>query len=158
MRRTWWHIHRVPQFPTQATPSAQSIRRVGSAPVGRDHTSELAVEPILASVAKARAVIQRSLQSVSTDRAERATACGSELVANAVCHGSPPILLTVINDADRIVVTVEDGSRQPPTPRTAGISDHNGRGTLIVDKLADQWGVDFLPHGKRVWCLITLPH
>lgn len=124
---------------------------------GRDHRSELAVEPILASVATARAVIRGSLESVSPDRVERAAVCGSELVANAVCHGSPPILLTVLDDSDRIVVSVEDGSRQPPTPRVVGTSEQSGRGTLIVDRLADRWGVDFLPHGKRVWCVITLP-
>jgi anti-sigma regulatory factor (Ser/Thr protein kinase) len=123
----------------------------------RIHRSELAVEPALASVAKARDVIRQSLKSVDPDWAERAAVCGSELVTNAVCHGSPPIVLTVLDDADRIVVAVEDGSRQPPTPRIAGTSEQSGRGTLIVDRLADQWGVDFLPHGKRVWCLITLP-
>jgi anti-sigma regulatory factor (Ser/Thr protein kinase) len=120
------------------------------------HTSELAVEPILTSVAKAREAIRRSLKSIDSDWVERAAVCGSELVTNAVCHGSPPIVLTVFDDADRIVVAVEDGSRQPPTPRIAGISDQSGRGTLIVDRMADQWGVDFLPQGKRVWCLIGL--
>lgn len=116
----------------------------------------MAVEPILASVSKARAAIRSSLETLSVDGAERAMACGSELVANAVCHGAPPILLTVIGDPDHIVVAVEDGSRRPPTPRTATTGEQSGRGTLIVDRLADQWGVDFLPHGKRVWCLIAL--
>jgi anti-sigma regulatory factor (Ser/Thr protein kinase) len=123
----------------------------------RVHGSQLAVEPMLASVAKARNMIRRSLESVDSDWAERATVCGSELVTNAICHGSPPIVLNVLDDAYCIVVVVEDGSRQPPIPRTAGVGELSGRGTLIVDRLADRWGVDFLPHGKRVWCLIIRP-
>jgi len=123
--------------------------------VDQVHRSELVVEPILTSVARARDMIRRSLKSVDSDWVERAAVCGSELVTNAVCHGSPPIVLTVLDDADRIIVAVEDGSRQPPMPRIAGIGEQSGRGTLIVDRMADQWGVDFLPQGKRVWCLIA---
>jgi len=90
------------------------------------------------------------------DRVERAATCASELVANAVLHGAPPIVLTVWSRADRILVTVSDTSRTPPAPRVAGDSDPGGRGTLIVGRLADRWGVDFPTEGKRVWCLIEL--
>jgi len=108
------------------------------------------------SVRDARTVIRQTLRSISHDRAERAAVCGSELVANAVRHGSPPIVLTVLVGAEDVVVAVADGSREPPRPRTAEPDDPTGRGTLIVERLADRWGVDFLPGGKQVWCQITL--
>ena len=94
---------------------------------------------------------------MAPERAERAAACGSELVANAVVHGAPPIVLTVWRRADRILLAVTDTDRTPPSPRTAQASDPDGRGTLIVGRLADRWGVDFPAEGKRVWCLIDLP-
>jgi len=32
----------------------------------------------------------------------------------------------------------------------------NGRGYVIVDALADAWGVERLPFGKRVWARLVL--
>ena len=122
-----------------------------------DYRRELVVEPMLASVGAARREIRSAVTPMAPDGAERAADCGSELVANAVLHGAPPIVLTVLVAPDHVLVGVEDGSRTPPSPRTSGPCDPGGRGTLIVDRLADRWGVDFLPHGKRVWCLIVVP-
>ena len=108
------------------------------------------------SVRAARTVIRRALDAVDPERAERAAVCGSELVANAVRHGAPPIVLSVVRGPDDIVIAVADGSREPPRPRTALDDEPSGRGTLIIDRLADRWGVDFLPGGKQVWCTIKL--
>jgi hypothetical protein len=38
-----------------------------------------------------------------------------------------------------------------PAPRSAGRDDEHGRGLLLVDRLANRWGVDSQPPGKRVW-------
>lgn len=103
-------------------------------------------------------MIRSTVGPVAPERTERAAICGSELVANAVLHGSPPIVLTVESTADRIIVAVGDASRTPPSPRVPRLTEPGGRGTLIVGRLADRWGVDFLPHGKWVWCLIVVPH
>jgi anti-sigma regulatory factor (Ser/Thr protein kinase) len=119
------------------------------------HGQELQVEPTLTAVAGARALIRHVLRSGGADSAERAAVCGSELVTNAVRHGQPPILLSVLAGPGHVVVAVEDASRQPPLPRVAGAADTGGRGTLVVDRLADRWGVEFLPTGKRVWCLVA---
>jgi anti-sigma regulatory factor (Ser/Thr protein kinase) len=108
------------------------------------------------AVRGARIVIRRALVSLEPERAERAAVCGSELVANAVRHGMPPIVLTVVRGPEDIVIAVADGSREPPRPRTARDDEATGRGTLIIDRLADRWGVDFLPGGKQVWCRIKL--
>ena len=128
-----------------------------AAPLGRERRRQLVVEPVPRSVAEARRFIRATVAGVTADRVERAAACGSELVANAVVHGAPPILLTVWSRADHILVAVTDTNRTPPSPRIARHSDPDGRGTVIVGRLADRWGVDFPPEGKRVWCLIDLP-
>jgi anti-sigma regulatory factor (Ser/Thr protein kinase) len=44
---------------------------------------------------------------------ERAVICRSELVANAVRHGYPPIVLTVLEVRDHVVIAAEDGTRKP---------------------------------------------
>lgn len=120
------------------------------------YREDVGMASLPSSVRAARAVIRHVLGALDPERAERAAVCGSELVANAVRHGDPPIVLSVVRGPDDIVIAVADGSREPPRPRTAGDDDPTGRGTLIIDRLADRWGVDFLPGGKQVWCRIKL--
>ena len=131
-------------------------RPVTPADVEPVHREDIGMASLPGSVRAARAVIRQALDAIDPERAERAVMCGTELVANAVRHGEPPIVLSVVRGPEDIVIAVADGSREPPRPRTAAHDDTTGRGTLIVDRLADRWGVDFLPGGKQVWCRITL--
>ena len=131
-------------------------RQVSPADVEAVHREVVGMAALPSSVRAARVVIRRALDSLDPERAERAAVCGSELVANVVRHGAPPIVLSVVRGPEDIVIAVADGSREPPWPRTALDDDPTGRGTLIIDRLADRWGVDFLPGGKQVWCRIRL--
>jgi anti-sigma regulatory factor (Ser/Thr protein kinase) len=131
-------------------------RQVSPSDVEPMHREVVGMASLPSSVRAAREVIRRVLDSLDPERAERAAVCGSELVANAVRHGAPPIVLSVVRGSEDIVIAVADGSREPPRPRTALDDDPTGRGTLIIDRLADRWGVDFLPGGKQVWCRISL--
>jgi anti-sigma regulatory factor (Ser/Thr protein kinase) len=76
----------------------------------------------------------------------------SELVANAVTAADATVTVSVTEVDDRLRVEVLDHGfglpeLQYPRPFDAG----GGRGLLIVDDLADAWGVQqFLP-GKIVW-------
>jgi hypothetical protein len=51
----------------------------------------------------------------------------------------------------RLRVEVCDRSRDVPRLRPESPSAPTGRGLLIVDHLADDWGVDLVPGGKTVW-------
>ena len=46
---------------------------------------------------------------------------------------------------------VRDPSRALPCLLPVSETDVNGRGLLLVSKLADRWGVDLLPRGKTTW-------
>lgn len=157
MHTRWVHPRRGRS--SDATGSRQSGEPAATARwrIAPPHRRELVIAPDLGSVREARAVIRDILSRWPSEGVERATVCGSELVANAVRHAVPPIVLTVADEADCVVITVQDGSRSPPLPRWAESTDQDGRGTLLVDRMADLWGVEFLPTGKRVWCMITRP-
>ncbi|MFI0903691.1 ATP-binding protein [Streptomyces sioyaensis] len=77
----------------------------------------------------------------------------TELVANAVEHTNAATvgasLTRTGQEAVRIVVT--DTSRNRPTLAAPASDDENGRGLLLVDALAHDWGSELVHGGKRVW-------
>ncbi len=77
----------------------------------------------------------------------------SELVTNAVVHGSPPIELVVSIEERAIRVSVHDTSAAPPRRRSATAVDIGGRGLALVDALAPRWRAeaDRPGPGKTVW-------
>lgn len=87
------------------------------------------------------------------DHADDALLVCDELVTNALRHARGPITLVVGRRSDRLVVHVEDDSPYPPEPAAAvaGTLADSGRGLLLVDTLAADWGTKTTGAGKRVW-------
>jgi DNA-binding NarL/FixJ family response regulator len=75
----------------------------------------------------------------------------SELVTNSILHARSDVDVSVSVVADRIRVTVFDSSRDPLVRREATPDDPSGRGLLMLDALALDWGTEFAPGGKNVW-------
>jgi anti-sigma regulatory factor (Ser/Thr protein kinase) len=79
----------------------------------------------------------------------------SELVTNAVLYGSGPIDVELHREGDILKVSVTDRGTGRPLLRNPQASDPHGRGLLVVQSLADDWGIDEHDSGKTVW--FTLP-
>jgi anti-sigma regulatory factor (Ser/Thr protein kinase) len=75
----------------------------------------------------------------------------SELVTNAVRHARSRANLKIERRDDVVRVTVSDESGAVPQLRDYGPEAIAGRGVLIIDRVARDWGVDSLERGKRVW-------
>jgi anti-sigma regulatory factor (Ser/Thr protein kinase) len=75
----------------------------------------------------------------------------TELVANVVTHVGGPMLLRAVRDGIRVRVEIDDPSPIRPVVRHPAVSEEHGRGMLLVEQLADVWGVDWRPDGKTVW-------
>ena len=79
----------------------------------------------------------------------------SALVANAVRHGRPDIILTVRWHPAGISLAVSDeGAELPQLPEEhPGPDATSGRGPLLIDALASTWGIEVSPDwvGKTVW-------
>ncbi|MFJ8598955.1 SpoIIE family protein phosphatase [Streptomyces shenzhenensis] len=89
------------------------------------------------------------------DRADEIELAADELITNALLHteGSAIVTLRVLGGSARTLrVEVEDSSSALPRRRDAGESGVSGRGLLLVDRLADVWGVEARGGGKCVWC------
>ncbi|MER5861139.1 MULTISPECIES: ATP-binding SpoIIE family protein phosphatase [Streptomyces] len=82
----------------------------------------------------------------------------SELVANSLQHGTPPMRLRLRRTDRRLIVEVTDGDDHLPRRRRAEPGDESGRGIAIVATIASGWGSRRTPGGgKAVWCEFVLP-
>ncbi|WP_329457707.1 ATP-binding protein [Streptomyces sp. NBC_01497] len=88
------------------------------------------------------------------DLAQDGTSIVSELVANAAQHTRSRLIeVSITHPAPAYVrIAVADRDRGGlPLKCATGEGDESGRGLALVDALAERWGTDILPRGKRVW-------
>ncbi|WP_255955241.1 ATP-binding SpoIIE family protein phosphatase [Streptomyces odontomachi] len=82
----------------------------------------------------------------------------SELVANSLQHGIPPMRLRLRRTDRRLIIEVTDGDDHLPRRRSAEPVDEAGRGIAIVATIAANWGARRTPEGgKAVWCEFAVP-
>jgi serine phosphatase RsbU (regulator of sigma subunit)/anti-sigma regulatory factor (Ser/Thr protein kinase) len=107
------------------------------------------------AVREARRFVQARLRSVGTDEEVVADAAlvAAELLANAVQHGLPPIVVCVEPSSAAVRVEVHDASDRSPVRPAPSTTNMTGRGLTLVDSLASRWGIQRLTAGgKSVWC------
>ncbi|WP_432094002.1 SpoIIE family protein phosphatase [Streptomyces sp. bgisy100] len=87
-------------------------------------------------------------------RADEVELVADELITNALLHtdGGAVVTVRMLGGTDhRLRVEVEDMSSGLPRRREPGETGVSGRGLLLVDRLADVWGVEAQGAGKSVW-------
>lgn len=103
------------------------------------------------SAARARALIAQCLADLPAESLEVVLLLTSELVSNAVRHARGPVGLHLTWSDRDVRVEVEDQSPERPVVRPLDQDALNGRGLLLVDGLANGWGVRPTETGKLVW-------
>jgi anti-sigma regulatory factor (Ser/Thr protein kinase) len=99
------------------------------------------------------------------DLADTAELVASELVTNAVQASQrltaradlaivPVIRISLVSDQTSIVIRVWDGNDEMPVRHDADPDEIRGRGLMIVDSLAKDWGAYREAGGKVVWAVI----
>ena len=94
------------------------------------------------------------------ERSDEIELAADELITNALMHtdGGATVTARVISAPERrLRIEVEDRSSALPHRRDAGEAGVSGRGLLLVDQLADAWGVESRGSGKCVWCEFVAP-
>lgn len=91
-------------------------------------------------------------------QADEIELAADELMTNALVHtdgvGGVSMRLT---PEGRIRIEVDDTSSALPRRREADDWAVSGRGLMLVDRLADTWGVEPRGGGKCVWCEFAIP-
>ncbi|MPY62681.1 SpoIIE family protein phosphatase [Streptomyces spongiae] len=120
-------------------------------------TWEMPADP--ARVPEVRAAATRQLADWGLDEvAFAAELLLSELVTNAVRHGTGPIRVRLLYDRS-LICEVSDTSNTAPHLRRAAATDEGGRGLFLVAQLAQSWGTRHIPEGKVIWaeCFLDTP-
>ena len=125
--------------------------------VGQRSDLEVQLPGELSSAGAARHAVRDLLAAGQLD-SDVAQLLVTELVANAVRHAGPgPVGVRAVVRGPVLRVEVEDVSeRLPAEMSTPPWQQESGRGLLLVEVLADRWGVEPLPSGKRVWFEVVL--
>ncbi|MGH9104368.1 MAG: ATP-binding protein [Acidimicrobiales bacterium] len=113
---------------------------------------------------RAREALRARLPTVDPASLELLRLLTSELVTNDVRHaglepaGSLRLQICAKRDWVRVEVTDHGGRRfEPHVPLCKAPDSESGRGLLIVDQIADRWGVTDRLHEHRVWFELRLP-
>jgi anti-sigma regulatory factor (Ser/Thr protein kinase) len=147
-------------------PARHDFRR--PAPHAPSLVSHLELGPIDSSVTTARnhaQVVLMEWEFHDENFVEATKLLVSELTTNAVLASQvlkqllpSPVHLWLKAGFQRVMITVWDGNPQPPVLQEDAPADaEHGRGLMLVDFFAEQWGW-FEPErigGKCTWCEVT---
>jgi serine/threonine-protein kinase RsbW len=123
-------------------------------------THEWVLPDDMSAARVARSLVERSLASmgVTGESRDDAVLIASELAANGVRHGEPPVTLRLATHDDRLRITVANHGASPdPRILTADPDAEHGRGLAMVEALAAEVGWDRDADRLDVWADIVLP-
>lgn len=103
------------------------------------------------SIAQARRLITQRLTNLPEASLEVVLLLTSELMTNAVRHGTGPVGVHLAWGDGDVRVEVEDQSPKWPVVQAVDHDALGGRGLILVNELSTGWGVLPGPVGKRVW-------
>ncbi|MEV5847791.1 ATP-binding protein [Streptomyces sp. NPDC051985] len=119
-------------------------------------TVAAAVDAVPSARRRVTALAQNLGARLSDEMLETVELLASEVIANAVLHSAAPCDVIVTRAGDRLRVEVTDTDPSLSSAVEAGPNDESGRGLLLVDALADAWGMRPEPAGKTAWFEIAL--
>lgn len=125
---------------------------------GRARTRSVRLAADVHAAAQARTFVASTLRAWGFHAAQTGDVllAVSELVSNAVQHGSgrPRLQLSLVEG--HLEVRVRDEAARPAQRRPHDLLADRGRGLQIVGTIADAWGQSSDGTGKWVWAVFTL--
>ena len=111
------------------------------------------------SAAEARRHVASACSHLGREFHDVAVLLASELVGNAVEHARSEAIHLVVDQGEaRFRVEVHDEVDDRPRPQQVDTLAPRGRGLMLVERLAAEWGVDPSPGGgKQVWFQLRMP-
>jgi anti-sigma regulatory factor (Ser/Thr protein kinase) len=104
-----------------------------------------------ASVKSARRFVAETLARWGHGSGDDSVSVVSELAANAVEHAGGDFTVGLARSPKGVRLSVGDSTRALPVRRGELRLSENGRGLLLVERLAHEWGCEMVGDGKVVW-------
>jgi anti-sigma regulatory factor (Ser/Thr protein kinase) len=114
--------------------------------------------PTTADVPLVRRSVRSAATVVGASALDDIELVASELVANAVVHGVPPVVVRTRLIDQHLQVEVDDHHPDQPLPTNGTLTEERGRGLLVVAAIASDWGwrIDERGTVKTVWAQLPL--
>ncbi|QFQ97257.1 ATP-binding protein [Streptomyces phaeolivaceus] len=127
------------------------------APPQTSRAFDLAFTPAPPLVRQARRITRAFLRlwNVNGELAENIVLAVSELVTNAVEHGTGDVGLRIQYPDGELRIEVTDDNPAPAELRHADDEELSGRGLFLIAVLARTWGVS--DDGRTTWCVFRVP-
>ena len=117
----------------------------------------LVLAPHTAASQEARDFVAETLSAWRLDGWEEPAALiASELVSNAVRHAGTELTVRLLKTSSELRIEVSDGAADWGERADAAGVTVGGLGLVIVDRLAETWGVRKDESGKSVWARLAL--
>ncbi len=134
-------------------------RRRVTAMAGVGSESRTSFPCVPASAGKARRFVRSVLAELgSSELCGMAELLVSELVTNAILHAGTDLEVVVRVMPGRVSVEVHDRGPGAATRRHYSATSGTGRGLVLVDELARDWGTVVTADGKFVWFDLAIPN
>jgi anti-sigma regulatory factor (Ser/Thr protein kinase) len=117
----------------------------------------LLLDPNTPSASEARRWVADQLADYPSEVVDTATLLVSELVTNSVLHAGTTIELAVERGEGWIRVEVADRNPVLPAAKQYAVDAGTGRGLILVESMAAEWGAKAVPGGKVVWFDVVEP-
>ncbi|MGW1886903.1 SpoIIE family protein phosphatase [Streptomyces sp. NPDC001970] len=142
----------VDTLPTKASSDDVTLLLARTHALGPDQAASWQLPGDPAVVSSARALAANQLNQWGLEHlVETTELIVSELVTNAIRHGTGPLHLRLIRHK-MLTCEVSDSSNSYPRLRHPCTTDENGRGILLVTQLSRRWGTRYnTPNGKIIW-------
>jgi anti-sigma regulatory factor (Ser/Thr protein kinase) len=149
---------------SSALPRGSGSRFLGGGDVGGDTLTDVTLPTMLrrhlpphpTSVGEARRIVRRLLTTAGqVDLVDSAELLVSEIVTNAVLHAGTSVDLRCTLVDHSLLVEVDDGGGQLPSYRGYDSTVCSGRGLVLLEQVAERWGVIPTFGGKTVWFLVS---
>jgi PAS domain S-box-containing protein len=134
--------------------AALLLVQAGAATPGDTVRADLASDPRI--VGQVRETVSAALRDWDlAECIDTAELLVSEVVTNAIRYARAPGDLVVRRAADAIYIEVSDSDGRVPRILHPSDEEEHGRGMILVEALAAQWGTRPTHTGKTVWCQLT---
>ena len=125
---------------------------IADAPIAPGSSASLRLAPTFSAPATARRFLRQQLSHSTLDGLRDLTELlASELTGNVVLHVGSPMTVRISHHGSTVRVEIDDDSTDAPVLAQTDPFADRGRGLMLLNALASDWGTRYRDNGKTVW-------